>query len=89
MTPVSESGNYTNLTSTTTVTTSPGALLGIWVSSASGSPTIKVQDGSATMANTFTPVAATWYPLPFRFGTSLVITIANTVDCTVSWSPGG
>lgn len=85
MTPVSESQNYSNLTATTTIYTGDGNILGVWVSSASGSPTIKVQDGSSTMANTFTPVAATWYPLPFRFRTSLIVTIGGTVDCTVSW----
>jgi len=83
--PVSESQNYKNLTATTTVFTGAGNMLGIFVASASATPTIKVQDGSATIVNTFTPVAATWYPLPYRFGTSLVVTISGTVDCTVSW----
>lgn len=86
MTPVSESRNYKNLTATATVFTGNCDLLGIWVSSASGSPTIKVQDDTATVANTFTPVSATWYPLPFKLGTSLVVTIGGTVDCTVSWT---
>ncbi len=86
MQPVTESQNYKNLTSTTTVTTNPGGILGIFVASASGSPTIKVQDGSTTIVNTFTPVAATFYPMPARFTTSLVVTIGATVDCTVFWS---
>lgn len=88
MTPVSESQNYTNLTATTTVFTGNGGILGIWVSSASATPTLKVQDGTATVANTFTPVSATWYPLPFKFSTSLIVTISGTVDCTVSWATG-
>lgn len=89
MTPVTESQNYTNITSTTTIISAPGALLGIFVASASGTPTLKIQDGSTTIVNTFTPVAATWYPLPARFGTSLVVTVGATLDCTVFWSPGG
>ena len=85
MNPVTESQNATNITSTTTIHTGPCSILGIFVSSASNTPTIKVADGGATLANTFTPVAATWYPLPFNCGTSLVVTISGTVDCCVSW----
>ena len=86
MQPVSESQNYKNITATTTVFTGACGVLGIFVASASGSPTIKVQDGSATVVNTFTPVAATFYPMPFKCATSLVVTIGGTVDCTVAWS---
>jgi hypothetical protein len=86
MTPVSESQNYKNITSTTTVWTGTGGVLGIFVASASGTPTIKVSDGAATLVNTFTPVGATFYPMPGRFGTSLVVTIGGTVDCTVFWT---
>lgn len=85
-TPVTESQNFTNLTATTTVTTKAGGLLGIFVASVSGSPTIKVQDGAGTLVNTFTPVAATFYPMPGRFNNSLVVTIGATLDCTVFWS---
>ena len=87
MTPVSESQNYTNLTATTTVRSGNGAILGIFVASASATPTIKVADGAATIVNTFTPIAGTFYPIPARFSTSLVVTISGTVDCTVFWSP--
>ena len=80
MTPVSEAQNYTNLTATTTVSSATGALLGIFCASASATPTIKVQDGSTTIVNTF-------YPMPARFSTSLVITISGTVDATAFWSP--
>ena len=83
--PVSESQNFTNLTATTAVHAGVGGLLGIFVASASSTPTIKVSDGSGTLVNTFTPVAATFYPMPGRFATSLVVTIGGTVDCTVFW----
>lgn len=85
MQPVTESQNYKNITATTTVYTGSGGLLGIFVASASSTPTIKVQDGSSTLVNTFTPIASTFYPMPGRFGTSLVVTISGTVDCTVFW----
>ncbi len=75
-----------NITSTTTVTTSRGNLLGIFVSSASGSPTLKIADDTTTKINTFTPVAATWYPMPMQFNTSLIVTVGGTLDCCVLWS---
>ena len=84
--PVSQSMNATNITSTTTIRTGTGGLFGIFVSSASGSPTLKIADGSTTLVNTFTPVAATFYQLPARFGTSLVITVGATLDCCVFWT---
>lgn len=83
--PVTESQNYKNITSTTTIYTGTGGLLGIFVASASSSPTITVSDGSNTMVAQFTPVAATFYPMPGRFNTSLVVTIGGTVNCTVFW----
>ena len=83
--PVTESQNFRNITSTTTLKTTPGGILGIFVASASSTPTIKVNDGSTTMINTFTPVGGTFYPMPGRFNTSLVVTISGTVDCTVFW----
>lgn len=86
MNPVTESQNYKNITSTTTVYTGTGGLLGIFVASASSSPTIKVEDGAGTLVNTFIPIAATFYPMPGRFNTSLIVTISGTVDCTVFWA---
>ena len=83
--PVNESQNYKHLTATTTVFTGVGNILGIFVASASATPTLAVSDGAGVLVNTFTPVSATWYPLPFRFGTSLIVTISGTVDCTLSW----
>jgi hypothetical protein len=83
--PVTESQNFKNITSTTTLKTGPGGILGIFVSSASSTPTITVSDGSTTLVAQFTPVAATFYPMPGRFNTSLVVTISGTVSCTVFW----
>lgn len=84
--PITASQNYKNITATTTVYTGTGGLFGIFVSSASSTPTIKVSDGAGTMVNTFTPSAGAFYQIPGRFNTSLVVTISGTVDCTVFWS---
>ena len=85
--PVTEAQNANAITSTTTITTNPGSMLGIFCSSASGSPTIAISDGATSKVATFTPVAATFYPLPLRFGTSLVVTIGATCAVTVFWGP--
>jgi hypothetical protein len=84
--PVTASQNYKNITATTTVYTGTGGIFGIFVASASSTPTIKVSDGAGTLVNTFTPAGATFYQIPARFTTSLVVTIGGTVDCTVFWS---
>ena len=73
-----------NITSTTTVKATAGQIGGIFVAS-STSGTIKLQDGSATLVNTFNVSGATWYPLPFGFANSLVVTITGTLDCTVAY----
>jgi hypothetical protein len=82
-------GSYTNISASTQVKSGPGALLGIYVASASNTPTIKVWDSLTAVApilvNTFTPSAGTWYNMPFAFATGLYVTIGGTVDCTVSW----
>ena len=87
MTPVSEAQNFKNMTATTTVWTGAGGLTGIFCASASATPTIKVADNATTIVNTFTPIGGTFYPMPSRFSTSLVITISGTVDCTAFWAP--
>jgi hypothetical protein len=84
---VTQSQNYKNLTATGTVFTGPCGMFGIFVASASSTPTIKVTDGAATVVNTFTPSAHTFYQMPARVNTSLVVTIGGTVDCTVFWTP--
>ena len=85
MTPVTESQFYKNLTATTTVYTGNGGILGIFVASTT-SGTLKVSDGTNTIVNTFSPSAATFYPMPAQFGTSLIITVGGTIDCTVFWT---
>ena len=85
--PVTQAQNFKNLTATGTVFTGSCGMFGIFVASASNTPTIKVSDGATTVVNTFTPAGATFYTIPARFSSSLVVTIGGTVDCTVFWSP--
>ncbi len=83
-TTVTEAANYSNITATTTVDNNAGNLLGIFVASTSAG-TIKVQDGAGTIVNTFSPLPATFYPMPCYYS-SLIITITGTVDCTIFWN---
>ena len=89
--PVYEGGSKKNFTATGTIAPSAaqdstGNLVGVFVSQASATPTLKLADASTTIANTFTPVAGTFYPLPCTFNGTLTVTISGTVDCTVFWS---
>lgn len=86
---VTESQSYKNFTATTTIvppTNYSGArLLGIFVASTS-SGTIKVQDGSTTVVNTFTPTNATFYPIPAECRGTVTITVGGTLDATVFYT---
>ena len=88
--PVSGGINSLNTTGSVLVKTGSGELIGIFVASASDSPTIKLWDQTSAavpvLVNVFTPIAGTWYPLPFHFNTALYITIGGTLDCTISYT---
>lgn len=85
---VEDRSSYLNTTASAAVKAAAGRLKGIFVSSASSTPTIKLWDNTAgsgaVLVNTFTPAAATYYRFPdVEFATGLYITISGTVDCTV------
>lgn len=84
---VQEAGFAKNISASTAIKTGAGTVIGIWVSSASSTPTIKVWDNTAAsgtiLANTFTPSPATFFPLAMKFQTGLYVSIGGTVDCTV------
>ena len=87
--PVSSAGSPKNLSASANVTPRAGELVGIFVASASATPTIAVYDSATTttstiIVNTFTPVAGTFYPMPFTFAAGCYVVISGTVDCTVS-----
>ncbi len=67
-------------------------LVGIFVSAASATPTITVYDDAATgtttkIVDTFTPVAGTYYKLPFYALKGINVVISGTVSCTVGFLP--
>lgn len=70
--------------------TGGGTMAGILVSAASATPQITVYDGLTSggtkIVDTFTPVAATYYPMPFTYATGLTIVISGTVSCTPFWA---
>lgn len=81
--------NTLNLTSSDSTTINSGNtgqrkyILGVFVSSVSGSPTLALADSAKTIAAQFTPAAATWYPMPVVIDGALSITIGATLNCTV------
>lgn len=75
-----------NITATNATLTGGGSLIGIFVSSAAATPTIKVADTTGTLVNTFTPTASTFYKLPTAWTGTLTITISGTVDCCVFYA---
>jgi ABC-type nitrate/sulfonate/bicarbonate transport system substrate-binding protein len=83
--------NYTYITATANIKPMAGKLKGIFVSAASGTPTITVYDSAAatttdTILGVFTPVAATSYILPLEGAyakNGIYVVIAGTVSATV------
>lgn len=67
-----------------------GTMGGIFVSSASSTPTITIYDGLTSggtkIVDTFTPVSAAWYAFPFCFQIGLTVVISGTVSATVFWA---
>ena len=84
---VVETGTYQAISSSTAVLSGPGYILGIFVTAASDTPTLKVWDSlsaaGGVVADTWTPAAGTFYPIPARVGTGIYVTISGTVACTV------
>jgi hypothetical protein len=83
-------GGYLQSAASASASQAPRDLLGIFVSAASATPTITVYDDTGTgttikVVDTFTPVASTWYPLPFSFKKGINIVIGGTVSYTVSY----
>lgn len=83
---VVECGQRKNLTATGTIAGS-GELMGVFVSQNTSS-TLQVADANGNIANTFTPIAGTYYPMPCGFTGGLTVTLSGTMDCTVFYSPG-
>jgi len=83
--------NYTYITASKQIKVGAGKLRGIFVSSASSTPTITIYDvqtgTDTTMIGAFTPVGATFYPFGSLdgafFNQGLNVVISGTVAATV------
>lgn len=83
-----EVGSYKQISSSANCLPTDGALIGIFVSAATSTPTITVYDSATTTTTTpivsvFTPVAATWYNMPIICNAGCYVVISGTVSCTV------
>jgi hypothetical protein len=83
--------NYTYITASANIKPMAGKLKGIFVSAASGTPTITVYDSEAktttnTILGVFTPTAATSYLLPLDGAyakSGIYVVISGTVSATI------
>ena len=83
--------NYTYITASKQIKVGAGKLRGIFVSSASSTPTITIYDvqtgTDTTMVGVFTPVGATFYPFGSLdgafFNQGLNVVLSGTVAATV------
>lgn len=85
--------SYKQITASGNVCGIDGIMDGIFVSAASATPTITVYDDAAAgtttkIVDTFTPVAGTFYRLPFAFANGLNVVIGGTVSATVGFISG-
>lgn len=87
----SQAGGYKQISATGNVSAYPAKIVGIFVSSASSTPTITIYDSATTtttakVVDTFTPVAATFYPIPAATGAGIYVVIGGTVSATVIYA---
>lgn len=91
---ITDAYEYVQTSATVNVATSGNAaasygyLRGIFVSAATGGPTITVYDepaaGTTTkIIDTFTPTPSTFYSLPAKYRTGCNVVIGGTVSCTI------
>lgn len=85
---VLETSDPTALSASAVVRSNVSKLMGIFVSTASGTPTITVYNeptalAGVLMVNTFIPLPGTYYPLPFTANRGIYVVITGTVTCTV------
>jgi len=81
-------GSYSNITSTTAVTSKPAVLTGFYVNSIGGTGTLVFRDGGASgtvVSGTITP-AIGWHFFPVSFPSSIHVTVANTIDVTLIYN---
>jgi hypothetical protein len=87
---VTETGLFKNISESTLVFTGATDLYGIFVAS-SAAATVKVWDQTSAavpvIANTFTAIGGTFYPLPAKCGNGIYVTISGTADMTVFYKP--
>ena len=81
---------YKQITATGNASPNGGALVGIFVSAASVTPTITVYDSATTtttakIIDTFIPVAGTWYQMGMGTANGIYVVITGTVSATVAY----
>lgn len=87
-----QTGAYkSNITASGNVCPRQTDLIGIFVSSVTGSPTIVVYDSATTTTDdlvitAFIPTAPVFYPIPVSLKNGINLVITGTLNCTVIFS---
>ena len=86
-----QAGGYKQISATGNVSAYPAKIVGIFVSSASSTPTITVYDSATTtttakVVDTFTPAGATFYAIPAATSAGIYVVIGGTVSATVIYA---
>lgn len=84
---------FVSISASTAVLSAPGRLMGIFVTAAASTPTMKIWNNTAAsgtvIIDTFTPVAGTMYKFPVIEATvGIYVTIGNTVTATIFYKAG-
>ena len=87
----SQTGGYKQITATGNISAYPAKLMGMFVSAASGTPTITIYDSATTttttkVIDTFTPTANTWYHMPAATSAGIYVVLGGTVSATVIYA---
>ena len=83
----SVSGSFSNVTGTLQVSDKSSVMAGFYVNSTSAG-TLVFRDGTASgvvLGGTITP-AVGWHTYPFNFSKGIHVTVANTIDITISYN---
>ena len=87
---VIESGNPTKFSASAVISTGPANLLGLFVTSASSTPTLEIcasnTSGTSTVITQFTPGVG-WYAMPIACKSGITVLVGGSVSGTAVWQP--
>jgi len=87
---VIEGGTPTRFAASAIICTVPASLLGLFISNASSSPTLEVQNadtsGSGTVVGSFVPVSGSFYAMPMSMSAGITLVCTGSVSGAAIWN---